>query len=381
MVKFYFGLLLSLIWITDSNAQIDTNTIVLINPSFEGEPQCCSTPSGWIDCGWKNESAPDIQPSLSGHEPLFGVTKAPFDGRTYMGMVTRDNDSYERVSQRLSQPMRKGRCYSFSIYLCRSVEYLSASNQDPKKIKPFTTPVVFRIYGGDAYCHQKELLAESVPVENVDWKLFTFELKPTFDMEYFELEAFYKTPVLMPYNGNLLIDKASFLKKIKCPNDKTVVSKPDKKIIPTAATKEDAKTTVASSNGANEKRILKDLDKDKIKIGQIIKIEKLYFKPDSSNIDSSSHAVLEELYEFLVKNPKIKIEIGGHTNSQPTHEYCDKLSSFRAKSVKEYIIAKGISQERVSSRGYGKRNPIAPNDTKAGKALNQRVEIKIISVT
>ncbi len=359
------------------SAQVDTNTIVLINPSFEGTPSCCITPTGWIDCGWRNESPPDIQPAPPNTEPLFGVTKKAFDGSTYLGMVTRDNDSYERVSQHLSAPLRKGRCYSFSIYLCRSLQYLSASNKDTSKIlKPFVTPVVLRIYSGDAYCHQKELLAESVPVSNTEWQQYNFTFTPNYDAGYLELEAFYKTPVLFPYNGNILLDRASEIKRIACPNEKiiTAAEKPVKKII--------TYDTIRKSNTtkSTETKILKALDKDKIKVGQIIKIEKLYFQSDSSNIDSSSYSVLQEVFDFLKNNPKIKIEIGGHTNGIPSHDYCDKLSSIRARSVRDFLLDKGIANDRIIARGYGKRVPIAPNDTKAGRALNQRVEIKIISI-
>ncbi|HNO18057.1 MAG TPA: OmpA family protein [Saprospiraceae bacterium] len=141
-----------------------------------------------------------------------------------------------------------------------------------------------------------------------------------------------------------------------------------------------ARTTKVQGTDPRENKILKSLDKDKIKVGQSIRIEKLFFKSDSSNIDSSSFQVLQEVYDFLVTNPKVKVEIGGHTNGQPPHEYCDKLSASRARSVRDFIIGKGISPDRVTFRGYGKRYPIATNDTKAGRALNQRVEIKIISL-
>lgn len=379
MHRIGLGWIFTLFMLSTAVSQQDTNTIILINPSFEGEPRCCKPPAGWIDCGWKNETPPDIQPAPPGFESFFGVVTKPYHGQTYLGMVTRENDSYERIAQSLSQPLKKGRCYSFSIYLCRSLEYLSKSHADTNTLKPFTTPVVLRISGGDAYCHQKELLAESEPVKNTEWKLYTFEFNLKSDIQYLELEAFYKTPVLMPYNGNLLLDNASTIKRIKCPNETPPISKADKKS-KTLPVKKDENKTSANGSVASENKILKDLDKDKIKLGQIIKIEKLYFKSDSSNIDSSSYAVLEEVYDFLVKNPKIKIEIGGHTNSQPTHEYCDKLSASRARSVREYIIKKGITDDRIISKGYGKRQPIATNDTKAGKALNQRVEIKIISV-
>jgi outer membrane protein OmpA-like peptidoglycan-associated protein len=74
------------------------------------------------------------------------------------------------------------------------------------------------------------------------------------------------------------------------------------------------------------------------------------------------------------------IEIGGHTNGVPDHLYCDKLSTARAKSVAEYIHDKGISPERITYRGYGKRQPIATNNSVEGRRKNQRVEVKILQL-
>lgn len=74
------------------------------------------------------------------------------------------------------------------------------------------------------------------------------------------------------------------------------------------------------------------------------------------------------------------VEIGGHTNSIPPHEYCDRLSTARAQNVAEYLREKGILVEQVQFKGYGKRVPIASNETAAGRLKNQRVELKIISM-
>ncbi|MFZ1516699.1 MAG: OmpA family protein [Saprospiraceae bacterium] len=373
--------------------QNDTSMIVLINGSFEGTPQCCNPPAAWIDCGFRSETPPDIQPQVPGMEPLFKVTKTAYHGSTYLGMVVRENETYERVGQKLSSPLKKGRCYAFSIYLTRSLEYKSASNTGSMELKPFTTPVILRIYGGEGYCNQKELLAESEPVANSDWKRFDFEFKPKSDMAYFELEAFYKTPVLFPYNGNLLLDNASNIKLIPCPEDKKkyLAYKNEKAAIEASEQKsqtailgsaEKIKSTPESPNVSIKKqqKILKELDKSKVKVGQTIKIEKLQFPADSFKINANSFPVLDEVYDFLKTNPKITIEIGGHTNGQPSHEFCDRLSTNRAKAVRDYILAKGIAEERISYKGYGKRQPVASNSTKEGRLLNQRVEIKIISI-
>ncbi len=125
-------------------------------------------------------------------------------------------------------------------------------------------------------------------------------------------------------------------------------------------------------------KIIPELDMATLKVGQTLRINNLYFQADSSSITNESYDVLQEVYEFLDENEKVFIEVGGHTNNQPTEAYCDKLSTSRAKTVAEFLYSKGIEQERISFKGYGKRNPIATNETKIGRRKNQRVEIKIL---
>jgi outer membrane protein OmpA-like peptidoglycan-associated protein len=79
-------------------------------------------------------------------------------------------------------------------------------------------------------------------------------------------------------------------------------------------------------------------------------------------------------------NKNVVIEVGGHTNNVPAAEYCDRLSTARAKSVAEYLYGKGIDQDRITYKGYGKNKPIASNDSVKGRKKNQRVEIKILRV-
>ena len=376
------------------HSQVKEEFIFLQNGSFEGEPACCVVPQSWVDCGHKGETPPDIQPALDAdNAPLFNVTKAPQHGKTYVGLVARDNDTWERISQRLIQPIEAGKCYAFSIYMCKSENYLSASNKNPLNKYQYTKAIKLRIWGGNAHCNQKELLGESELVDNIDWKKFEFEFKPKNTLEYLELEAFYNTPVLFPYNGNLLLDNASHLMVIPCPDTKEYMVyknkkakdqiKEDKKAAEAAKAKTESKnnnSAVADQAKTAQTKVLKELDSKKVKVGQTIKIEKLYFDADSANIKTESYFVLDELYEFLSKNSQIKIEIGGHTNNRPSDKFADNLSTKRAKSVRDYLVSKGIEENRIKYKGYGKRSPLVSNSTAEGRSKNQRVEIKILSV-
>lgn len=123
-----------------------------------------------------------------------------------------------------------------------------------------------------------------------------------------------------------------------------------------------------------------DISKDDLHEDAIFRIDKLFFEADSTKIKKSSYQILDKIYEFLSENPGVIIEVGGHTNNLPPPEYCDSLSQKRARGVATYLIQRGISRERISYKGYGKRKPIADNNTEEGRRRNQRVEIKILSI-
>ena len=105
-----------------------------------------------------------------------------------------------------------------------------------------------------------------------------------------------------------------------------------------------------------------------------------FFEANKSFLKDESKTALDQVVEFLKENPKIYVEIGGHTNNLPADDFCAKLSNDRAKTVAEYIIAAGIPKEQVAWKGYGKTQPVADNSTLAGRKLNQRVELKILKM-
>ncbi len=142
--------------------------------------------------------------------------------------------------------------------------------------------------------------------------------------------------------------------------------------------------TVADANGCSQtvsfeitERVLKELTRA-VSSGQTIQMQKLQFEADSSRIQQEVKPLLNEIYIFLKDNPSIVVEIGGHTNNLPPDEYCDQLSTARARAVAEFLVGKGIPSDRVYYKGYGKRKPLFSNRTEDGRRRNQRVEIKIL---
>ncbi|NND62291.1 MAG: OmpA family protein [Flavobacteriaceae bacterium] len=91
-----------------------------------------------------------------------------------------------------------------------------------------------------------------------------------------------------------------------------------------------------------------------------------------------SEAVLNELANFLKNNPNIKIEIIGHTDSDGEESYNEDLSGRRAQSVVQWLSDHDIDVSNLVSDGKGESNPVASNDTDSGKALNRRVEVRVV---
>jgi len=130
----------------------------------------------------------------------------------------------------------------------------------------------------------------------------------------------------------------------------------------------------------NQPKFIPQLTIGKLNVGTTLRIDQLYFEADSTVLRPSNFPVLDEIFDFLVTNPSIKIEIGGHTNTIPSHEYCDRLSTERAKTVAYYLYDRGIQNDRINFVGYGKRKPLTKDRSLAGRRKNQRVELKVIEI-
>ena len=130
------------------------------------------------------------------------------------------------------------------------------------------------------------------------------------------------------------------------------------------------------ADGYHEEEI--DIYLDKIEIGAKIVLNNIFFDFDKSTLRSVSIDELNILHHFLIQNKTIKVEISGHTDNKGTEVYNQKLSESRAHVVVDWLIAKGVSKERMIYKGYGEIDPIDTNDTDVGRQHNRRTELKII---
>lgn len=121
---------------------------------------------------------------------------------------------------------------------------------------------------------------------------------------------------------------------------------------------------------------------DKIPEKPIV-LKNILYEFNSAELTEKSKINLEHLYQIMVENENIEIELGAHTDHIGSAEYNLDLSNRRAKACVDYLVSKGIAANRMTSKGYGFSIPIAPNtlakgkDNPEGRALNRRTEFKV----
>jgi len=124
----------------------------------------------------------------------------------------------------------------------------------------------------------------------------------------------------------------------------------------------------------------KDVALKPIKIGESVVLNNIFFEFDKFDLKKESRTELGKLISFLGKNPKMKIEISGHTDNIGSKTYNQQLSEKRANAVLEYLSSNGIATDRIQSKGYGDSMPIADNATEEGRTKNRRTEFRIVSL-
>lgn len=113
-------------------------------------------------------------------------------------------------------------------------------------------------------------------------------------------------------------------------------------------------------------------------VKEVINLKGVTFKTDSDELNASSNDRLDQGVADLKANPDIKVIVAGHTDNSGDSLYNLDLSQKRAETVRQYLIDNGIEASRLTARGYGETEPMAPNDTANGRAQNRRVELRIL---
>ncbi len=128
------------------------------------------------------------------------------------------------------------------------------------------------------------------------------------------------------------------------------------------------------------KPFLLDIPLDPIDTGSVVELKNVFFDVNKWDLKPESKAELDKLGAFLTKNATLKVEIGGHTDSDGIRKNNITLSENRAKAVYDYLITTSkIDAARLKYKGYADLKPKVKNDTPENKAKNRRTEFKILS--
>ena len=201
----FFYTLPALLVFGNISAQVTIN-----NPSFEGTPSAAVCPKDWVE--GPGPSTPDLLPGI------LKVEIPPYDGQTYVGLITREDGTCENIAQRLSPPLQSGTCYRFSIYLA-SHDHYASYNEEPPVLRIWSGKIDPK-YGTTVnpdYLEKNRLLASSPPIIGQDWKEYIFQIVPQSNAQWLILEASWSES-FCPGNdcrGNLLLDKMSNLQICK----------------------------------------------------------------------------------------------------------------------------------------------------------------------
>ena len=142
-------------------------------------------------------------------------------------------------------------------------------------------------------------------MDNTEWQEFRFKIEPNEDYTHITLEAFYKTPVLFGYNGNVCIDNASTFKLISCDEEEIIVAearvakKKETKVVPSFKRKKKKEVPVTVDKKpkidtiTEQPRVLMDISREEMRKGMLIKMNKVSFPADSVHLESGSYEVLD----------------------------------------------------------------------------------------
>lgn len=129
---------------------------------------------------------------------------------------------------------------------------------------------------------------------------------------------------------------------------------------------------------AKYEEITRNIELKPIEKGAKVVLNNIFFETGSATLSQESHIELNKAVELLKANPKMVVEVGGHTDNVGSDETNMTLSHNRAKSVRDYIVNAGITSNRLQAKGYGETEPVANNETEEGRSTNRRTEFVIL---
>ncbi len=339
---------------------------IVPNPSFE---RYASAPIGWSYKGaffgevvkyWFSATTaspdiygPDVHVPMDWADKGFGDQKArtgkSMAGLTLFGCTNGKPHCREFVEIQLAEPLVIGQAYYVEFWVTHLKRSLQINNLGAYfsigEIKRLTDEVLVR----EAQVSAKNI----VPAPDGKWVKVSGQFVAKYEAEYLVVGNFrddFNTISVAPkedcFNYAYYYLDDVLVKKI--PPYMPVPVKPD------------------------------DLTRQKLEPGKIIQLKNIYFEFDKDELMPRSFVELNKLLKIMRDNPKLVIEIMGHTDALGYDAYNLDLSRRRAESVLKFLLENKINKNRLRSHGEGEAKPIASNETDEGRAQNRRVEFVVV---
>lgn len=135
---------------------------------------------------------------------------------------------------------------------------------------------------------------------------------------------------------------------------------------------------VLDQNSSDGPFLNKNYYLESVEVGKTITLKNVLFERANANLLEESSIELDNVVQMMLDNPEMEIFLSGHTDNQGNSKLNLELSQDRVEAVKNYLVSKGISEERIDGKGFGGTKPIASNKSEQSRQLNRRVEFTII---
>lgn len=363
-MKPYYILFLALILlVSGSFAQTNINPLpeknLVPNGSFENYRKKSSNIKAAIP--WMQKASVDFY-----QKPLDNDTtadKGAFDGNCYAGL--RYQKKYKELIQvRLSEMLHRGYTYEFTMY----VKLAFWSNATLKSFGVLFSKGGYTGQGSVVKANMVDTVTKKGGLNN--------------NFRWFKVKGYYKAD-----GGEKYITIGNFFPEIKKDMQRMNILKPGFKeayyfvdnislkryIMPDEVV--DVEIVGPAKKKFEEDSVLKVTTE--IKVGDKIALKNIFFDKGHYYLLPESYVELNKLVQYLYRNPKIVIQINGHSDNTGIKMKNQKMSELRAREVFEYLIKKGV-QNKMLYKGYGSSQPVASNETDEGRAKNRRVEFEIL---
>lgn len=261
------------------------------------------------------------------------------------------------------------------------VKQVKADTLLTKKTEPTLTPLTDTIQLTEV---SKEEIVTTTEIKKDSVLLVKEEVKPIKQEK--KIVPLKKTVVKKTIPSIKPIKKVAVVpvKKIPPPHKKVIQIPPakkavQKKAITVQATPEKKIVTLPKSPVKKEDSLMtyKLSQIKQLKVGEKIKLERVYFKQSLSQLLPTSYPELDTLVDILKQYPTLEIELQGHTDNQGVAVLNQKLSEERVDAVKQYLVSKGVSATRLTGKGFGSSRPFMDNESEEHRYKNRRVEFMI----